>query len=215
MLIDLHCHTSYSHDNQLDPAAFVRLAKARGLDAVCVTEHNTVEASAPVVALGREEGLLVLRGVEITTDIGHVLCFGLPDDSWLRLRRGYYTSARRLSEFAADAGAVLVPAHPFRRWSNSAVREDLFDMEYIAAVETLNGLNSPVENTDARRAADTLNLPGTGGSDSHAEDEVARIATCFPAPITTMTELVAALQQPTYYPVMRDTRTGEFVPVLV
>ncbi len=213
MLIDLHCHTKYSHDNTLDPASFVRLAKARGLDAVCVTEHNSVEASAPVVALGREEGLLVLQGVEVTTDVGHMLCFGFVDDGWQRLRRGHFTNARALSELAADEGAVLVPAHPFRHWSNSGAGDELYRMEYITAVEVLNGLNSPVDNEQARQAATTLKLQGTGGSDSHDDDEVARLATEFPHPIQTLADLVSALRQDAYHPVARDTKTGTYAPL--
>lgn len=212
MLLDLHCHTKYSRDNTLDPAAFVHLAKARGLDGVCVTEHNSVEASAPVVRLGREEGLVVLQAVEVTTDIGHVLCFGFADDTWRRLRRGYYTPVLALSEFAAEAGAVLVPAHPFREWSDNAARDEVYTMEYITAVEVVNGVNSPAENAGAHRAAKALGLPGTGGSDSHFEDEVARVATEFPESIADMADLVAALRGQAYFPVVRDHTTGAFAP---
>ena len=72
MWIDCHCHTKHSYDNWLEPLDLVRRAKAIGLDGVVITEHHSYEASAPVEAVGRDEGLLVLRGVEISTDRGHL-----------------------------------------------------------------------------------------------------------------------------------------------
>ena len=64
---------------------------------------------------------------------------------------------------------------------------------------------------EAGRVAAALQLPGTGGSDSHYEDEVARMATYFEAEITTPRDLVAALRGGTYYPVVRNGASG-FVP---
>ena len=61
MWIDTHCHTKFSYDNWLEPLELIRRARALGLDGVCITEHYSYEASAPVEALGREEGLLVPR----------------------------------------------------------------------------------------------------------------------------------------------------------
>lgn len=210
MLIDLHCHTKYSRDNPLEPLAFVRRAKALGLDAVCVTEHNSVEASAPVVALGREEGLLVLQGVEVSTEWGHILCYGLVDDAWRTLRERYFTPVESLAAFAAAHDAVLVPAHPFRSWSTNAAGSAVYDMTYITALEVVNANNAAHENARAREAATTLHLAGIGGSDSHYEDEVARAATCFPQDIGSMADLVEALRGDGYYPVCR-TLSGTFV----
>lgn len=73
MWIDTHCHTRHSHDNWLEPLDLVRRAKQLGLDGVCITEHHSYEASAPVEAVARGEGFLLLRGVEISTDRGHLL----------------------------------------------------------------------------------------------------------------------------------------------
>jgi predicted metal-dependent phosphoesterase TrpH len=41
MLIDLHTHTRpLSHDSLLSPDELIEAAKAAGLDAICVTEHD-------------------------------------------------------------------------------------------------------------------------------------------------------------------------------
>ena len=80
MWIDCHCHTRFSYDNWLEPLDLIRRAKAIGLDGVVVTEHHSYEASAPVETIARDEGFLLLRGVEISTDRGHLLAYGIEDD---------------------------------------------------------------------------------------------------------------------------------------
>ncbi len=82
MLIDLHCHTKYSHDNYLEPDDLFDRAIEMGLDGVCITEHHSYEASAPIMHRPRPHNLLVLRGLEISTDYGHLLVYGVSDDSW-------------------------------------------------------------------------------------------------------------------------------------
>ena len=43
MLIDLHCHTKvHSACSALTPEALVRAARARGVDGVCITEHDAL-----------------------------------------------------------------------------------------------------------------------------------------------------------------------------
>ena len=82
MWIDTHCHTKYSYDNWLEPVALIRRAKALGLDGIVITEHYSYEASAPVEAIVQGEVLLLLRGVEIGTDRGPRLVYGVEAYAW-------------------------------------------------------------------------------------------------------------------------------------
>ena len=76
MLIDLHCHTKvHSPCSALTPDALVRAAQARGLDGVCITEHDALWPLAEIEILTRTMQFLVLRGMEVTTEVGHVLVF--------------------------------------------------------------------------------------------------------------------------------------------
>ena len=76
MRLDLHTHSRYSPDSKLDPIEIVKAAKQRGFDGVAITDHNAVEGSRLAWEYGRANGFLVIRGAEISTDVGHVLAYG-------------------------------------------------------------------------------------------------------------------------------------------
>lgn len=82
MRIDLHCYTKYSHDNFLEPSTVIQEAVERGLDGACSTEHHSLEASREIKRLSVPEGIRDFRGVEVSTDQGHLLVYGLRDDTW-------------------------------------------------------------------------------------------------------------------------------------
>jgi len=66
--VDLHVHTTAS-DGNLSPAEVVRAAKAAGLVAIAVTDHDTVAGLAEALEAGRREGLDILTGVELSADL--------------------------------------------------------------------------------------------------------------------------------------------------
>ncbi len=63
--IDLHVHSTAS-DGSFPPAEVVRQAKAGGLTAMALTDHDTVDGLAEAVAAGDREGVEVIPGVEIS-----------------------------------------------------------------------------------------------------------------------------------------------------
>ncbi len=65
--IDLHIHTAAS-DGTDSPARAVRKAKALGLAAVAVTDHDSVSGVAEARAEGAALGVEVIPGIEISTD---------------------------------------------------------------------------------------------------------------------------------------------------
>jgi len=194
MWIDCHCHTKYSYDNWLEPVNLIRRAKALGLDAVCITEHYSYEASEPVEQVGRDEGLLVLRGVEIATDRGHMLAFGVEDDGWNIWGRNNYLPIADVIERISGLGGICVPAHPFREIGMSSLLEGLLDLTGIAAVETHNGSNRDSDNDLAIAAGDHMRLPSLGGSDCHKTEAVGRCATEFQQPVTDIGSFIAAVR---------------------
>lgn len=213
MWIDCHCHTRHSNDNYLEPLALVRRARALGLDGVVVTEHHSVEASEPVAHVGREEGLLVLRGVEISTDRGHLLAYGLEDDGWNVWGRNNYLPMDEVIERVNELGGIAVPAHPFREFGLVSLKEGLLDLTGIAAVETHNGINLAGDNDLAMQAAACMELPTLGGSDCHKEEAIGRCATEFSASVTDMASFIAAVRQGAcrgaYYPGYPAGRTQQ------
>ena len=78
MLIDLHNHTSrYSDDSLLPPEHLIDEAKKAGLDGIAITEHDFFWDHDELVNLGKRMEFLVIPAVEINTDEGHLLVFGL------------------------------------------------------------------------------------------------------------------------------------------
>jgi 3',5'-nucleoside bisphosphate phosphatase len=64
-LIDLHVHSTAS-DGSYPPAEVVRQAKAGGLKAMALTDHDTVDGLSEAVAAGETYGVEVIPGVEIS-----------------------------------------------------------------------------------------------------------------------------------------------------
>lgn len=96
--IDLHTHSSAS-DGTDSPAQLVARAHDAGLAAVAITDHDTLSGLDEGQQAGRELGVEVVRGCEISTgtDLGelHILGLWLPENPlplmeklrWLRERR--------------------------------------------------------------------------------------------------------------------------------
>ncbi len=65
--IDLHVHTTAS-DGTLKPSEAVACAQHKGLKAIAITDHDTVQGVAEALEAGVELGMEVIPGVEISVD---------------------------------------------------------------------------------------------------------------------------------------------------
>lgn len=216
-LIDLHTHTSHSSPcGHMTAEELIEAAIEAGLDGVAVTEHLVIGGAKIAQEVGRHKyGFPVFCGVEAKATIfGDVLVFGChrdfePSIPWLVLRR-----------IVSEAGGVLIPAHPFRRWDRHSLWNYLEDqglslngrlakmafVQGLTAIEVCNDGCKAEENAEAADLARVLALPGVGGSDAHIATNVGRAATWFPGEIVTDAELVAALKQGGYRAVDRRRR---------
>ncbi|MBI5949573.1 MAG: PHP domain-containing protein [Chloroflexi bacterium] len=213
MLIDLHSHTwPRSHDSVLNPDDLIVRAKTAGLDAIVFTEHDTVWDYKSIEELRAKHNFLVLAGVEISTDDGHMLVFGI-DKYVFGMHR-----VRELASYVEKAEGTMVAAHPYRRqmpWFSRSDEEYQAALDkasrnpayqYVAALEELNGRGSDKENEFSRRLCEMMKLGGTAGTDSHAISDVGKCATYFEKDIHDEKELVAELKAGRYHAV--DLRSG-------
>lgn len=201
MLIDLHTHTApKSYDALQTPEELVLEAKGLGLDALCLTEHDTFWEAADLRKLSKRHGLLLLPGCEVNTDEGHFLAFGLEE---------YVFGMHKLSflrQRVNQAGGVLVAAHPYRRRGLAGL--DPKDLEsrltrasqegsfkYCDAIEGLNGRGTKDENSFSLRLGQRLGLKTTGGSDSHSTGDLGTYATRFSARVESLEDLVRELKE--------------------
>ena len=114
MRIDLHLHTNAS-DGRLSPEEVVELAVERGLMAIAITDHDSVEGiAAAMKAAEASPSLKVIPGVEFNTDIPdgevHILGYFIDYESQelrqtlRRLRQGRRKRARRMIAKLAQLG---------------------------------------------------------------------------------------------------------------
>lgn len=66
-MIDLHTHTTAS-DGSLTPTELVQLAVEKRLEALAVTDHDTIDGIAEALAAGAAHGMDVVPGIEISAE---------------------------------------------------------------------------------------------------------------------------------------------------
>ena len=74
--IDFHTHTFYS-DGLGTPEMNVRMARIKGLDVMAITDHDKTDGYEEARMTGKKWGIQVIPGVEISTDIYHILGLGI------------------------------------------------------------------------------------------------------------------------------------------
>jgi predicted metal-dependent phosphoesterase TrpH len=71
--VDFHLHSNWS-DGSLGISQLVALAKTLGLDAISITDHDTMAGQKEALEEGKKQGLLIIPGVEISAfnpETGH------------------------------------------------------------------------------------------------------------------------------------------------
>ena len=96
--VDLHLHTTAS-DGVMSPSEIVRYAKAKGLQAIAITDHDTIEGLEEGLSEGKRIGFEVIPGIEISAAHSpgsmHLLGFFLDIyHPLLKERLGYLQEAR-------------------------------------------------------------------------------------------------------------------------
>ena len=186
MLFDLHVHTAISACGEVDIGELVQGAKARGLDGICITDHDTMDIRHAISEGRQDNGLIVIFGMEYTTDQGDFLIFGPFEDLPPKL------PADLLLRTVALNGGVAVAAHPFR--VTRPADEQLIRQGLCRAIECLNGRNSFSENRAVGAWRERYAVAACGGSDAHTLDELATFATRFFVPVNSRAELIRALR---------------------
>ncbi len=162
--------------------------------------------------LARRHAFTVIPGIEVNTENGHIIAFGL---------ERYVYGIHRIAELARlvdDSGGALIAAHPHRRqlpwrlrreghpdeasaWSEAlqrAVANPAY--RHVCALETLNGRSSQRENDFSQELCRRVGLPAVGGSDAHQWDDLGRCATEFQRPIADLADLIAELKAGRFRP---------------
>jgi predicted metal-dependent phosphoesterase TrpH len=203
VILDLHVHTNVgSYDSSLSPLELIQKGKASGLDGVVVTEHDRGWDLNLARQLGRDHDFLILCGMEVSTDLGHILVYGLEE----------YVSgiiyAETLRKVVDHVGGMMFAAHPYRkaffqtngRWEAPkpplTVQEaaDRALVQLVDGLEVYNGATGERENGLAVAVSDYAGLNGIGGSDAHSELGLGCCVTEFSRRVRTEAELIEELR---------------------
>jgi len=220
-VVEMHVHTTMaSSDSMLDPHDLVRIAAQNTLTGVNLTEHDQVIEPHQQAAFREEhEDLFVNFGMEVSTDMGHMIALGL---------RTYLPGIRRVAQLREEldkVGGFLIVAHPFRRLFDpvTAMRtgvkfeltaeqaaEQLPVFQHVHAIEVANGANTPQENEFAYQVSQILGIPGSGGSDAHSQTGIGAFAAGFEQEVDSPERLLEELHAGRFEAVHRSS-TGRWV----
>ncbi len=212
MIIDMHVHTQASGDSAATVDQYLRLIEQyrnnKPFHGLVFTEHGLYDQHMIPQKIGDKNEVLILQGVEVDTNLGHLLLYGITD----RFLKQVDVSRKNLNSQKViktinDCGGIAIPAHPFRNSIyGRALTRDEIDLDEISIIEELNGSNSGGQNKKAQALIEKTDLKGIGGSDAHYanRDWFLNCATEFENTINTMEDLVRELRHGYFRAVLLD-----------
>jgi len=177
---DLHTHTKYSGlgvfpvlrfpypESATEPEALIAEAEKKGMDLVCVTDHNTITGALKARKLSKR----VIVGEEITSADGEII--GLFLDSVIKPGM----SAEETIERIHDQGGLAIAPHPYSVICSS-LRDSILSLD-LDGIEVFNAYHRDgysnrialIEGTETRKSL-------VGGSDAHYSEMVGNGFTTF------------------------------------
>ena len=162
--VDLHMHTDHSYDCATPVEVLLASARAQGLGAIAVTDHNEISGALEAHAQGARAGVRVIVGEEVkTAGQGEVIGLFLSE----RIPPGM-SLAETIGAIRRQGGVVYVP-HPFDRMHSVPDYEHLLPvLDEVDAIEVFNPRVAIASfNDEAMRFAAKYRLAAGAGSDAH------------------------------------------------
>ena len=218
--VDLHIHTPESvcySDEEANADDIVQAALAVKLNAIAVTDHNTVKGIDSVREAVKNTELIIIPGVELTTRHGHFLAlfevdtsidemdtflddFGLDrqgrGDAHTLIATEIETVLRKIKEH----GGIAIAAHA-DRWPSGFLetkvtrkrKQEIHENEYLDAIEItipknrIAWENGQIRGYPMKRAC-------IQGSDAHNPIEIGRRSVYIKMDTVKLTEMKKALE---------------------
>lgn len=182
---DLHIHSHYSNDCKSNPKDIIKKAIQMKLSGIAITDHDTTQFHHQNY---KNNNLIILPGVEISTKNGHIIGLGIKEVIEKRL------SVEETIERVIDLNGLPIASHPFD-FTRKGIGRKIYNLEGIA-IETLNG-SSPFNyfNEKAKKWAEQKNLPVSGGSDAHRIKDVGMAYTIFENEVCTIDDAIEQMRK--------------------
>jgi predicted metal-dependent phosphoesterase TrpH len=164
IVVDLHMHTTWSHDCSIEVDELLEHAEAEGLGAIAVTDHNLLGGALEAVERAHGRRLIVIPGEEVkTAGQGEVIGLFIQEE----IAKGM-SFAETVDAIRAQGGLVYLP-HPFDRLH--AIPDAATLHRHLAEIDVFEVYNARLlfegYNDEAVRFARKYNLMAGAGSDAH------------------------------------------------
>ena len=158
---DLHCHTFHS-DAKGAPEVLHAAARQAGLDFLAIADHNTITQRRYFHPQSSPD-LVFVRGMEVTTAVGHANVYGV--DDWIDFRMTQPSDAHVLERLVHERGGLLSINHdkPVIPWDYDMPAADCQEVWQSTWLDW-NWVS--LERYQQRLAAG-MRLSAIGGSDYH------------------------------------------------
>jgi glycosyltransferase involved in cell wall biosynthesis len=162
--VDLHMHTSWSHDCSIEVEELLDHAETIGLGGIAVTDHNVFGGALEAVELAQDRDLVVIPGEEVKTkDQGEIIGLFLEEE----IPRGM--SFEETITAIRDQGGLVYLPHPFDRMH--AIPDPATLHRHVAEIDVFEVFNARLLresfNDEALRFARKYRLLQGAGSDAH------------------------------------------------
>ena len=221
-VVDMHVHTILgATDSSLTLDQLIEEARRIGLTGVNISEHDRVWEPHQMEEFRQRSGLFVSRGMETSTDMGHIIVVGL-DRYMPGIRRA--TTLRRVMD---TMGGFMIAAHPFRHFFHPVhfregerppfemtpeeAVEQMPVLRLVDEIEVANGGCTLQENQFALRVAQVLGKRGVGGSDCHSTSGIGYFVTVFEEELRDQNHMLQLLRAGRFY-AAQGLNMGEMRP---
>ena len=184
----MHIHEkTCSPDSEMALADIVTDARRKGLDGICITDHDSMGLRAFAENYSKEISFPIFVGVEYYSLWGDITAWGI--DSFPDRR----VSAQDFINSVEAAGGFCVACHPFRN-NNRGLEEHLREVRHLGGIEVLNGSTDLEANRLALAYCEELGCVPIGASDAHWISQVGKFATWFPELVYNLSGFIRVLR---------------------
>lgn len=204
---EMHCHTLYSNggiitESLTTPDELLKAAKDKGLNAIAITDHNTLKGNFAAAERSRNYGVVVIPAMEIDTREGtQILAYGGNLNNVQP-----FEPAKIVIKQIHDNGGVAIIAHPFVNFVSVGARDLDGLISFADGLEVLNyHFFANNGKTLAYAKAHKIRLM-TGGSDAHHQILIGNVVLGFPDNCQTADGFISSLKKGEFNLIVRVPR---------
>ena len=188
MLVDMHLHAlPHSTDSFIVLEQIVTIAREKGLDGICLTDHDSMGGKAFAEEYSKKMDFPIFVGVEFYSLQGDITAWGI--DSFPDHR----VDAQEFIDHVNRSQGFCVSCHPFRN-NKRGLEDNLGRVKGLHGIEVLNGSTPMDTNRIALRWCRELGLQPIGASDAHVTEQVGKYVTWLPERVDTLPDFVELLR---------------------